>query len=133
MTEHYIIGSALAKPVQIACGITEFSAATNDIKAVTCRACLLTKIERLELEFLQAGRLEHELNAIIADRDAEIERLKVKLVMAERWLSSMNSAWGLDDDDDDDFGVENPPPVCGVCGTSLLAVSPGKWQCPKCE
>jgi predicted RNA-binding Zn-ribbon protein involved in translation (DUF1610 family) len=63
---------------------------------------------------------------------AEIERLKVKLVMAERWHSFMNSAWGLDDDGYDDFGMENPPPTCAVCGSPLQAVRPGKWQCPKC-
>jgi predicted RNase H-like nuclease (RuvC/YqgF family) len=34
------------------------------------------KINRLELELLQAGRLEHELNAIIDAKDEEIASLK---------------------------------------------------------
>ncbi len=91
--------------------------------------------EKLELLSILIEVYEKEHYPINTDdeKDAEITRLKTQLNLAVQWLSAMNSAWGPEDNVYDDFGTENPPPTCAVCGSPLQSVRPGKWQCPKCE
>jgi hypothetical protein len=62
---------------------------------------LLDEIARLEE---QVDDLEHErkdndaLLWKVAEQQKEIERLKQQLTLARNWLSSINSAWGVEDE-----------------------------------
>jgi len=110
--------------------------AREDIPALLAEIDLLTRANDA------LGESRNILMANEAVYEKECQRLEAEIVGLKNVIAMMREfsfpdIWKKCVDAPefsfDDFGMENLPPTCATCGSSLQAVRPGKWQCPKCE